>query len=912
MSIIESFPLSDEQKAIVRDINNPVRVISGPGSGKTMTMVLKYLHLIFDMKYDPATILLLTFTNKAANEIIDRILKYSTTLGKKLDYSDMNVSTIHAFCKSVIDQNPEIHANRPSFDVLDEIGQATVMLGLAEDYLYKSRVGACKEIVDSIVPYLNKITDENLSTESVYEFLRVKLRGLSHMEDKEITLIKNAIHLNALYPIYEKAIDNSNFIDFPHMQKLVYDNLVQNVDLLDKLKTQFKYIIIDEYQDTSFLQNEILMMISEPGYNFTVCGDDDQAIYRFRGATVKNFLALEERVPSLKSYYLSTNYRARANLVELTNSCIKHNNGYRLPKRIESSTPQVGFVGIEKYSSAIDEVEAITQNVRKLVKDKNVTSYGDVAILFRSINSFALELVKSFRDNHIPFIVKGIDKYESSSVIQSIVAILNFVVDAKCYEINLSDNELFRNTTNLSEINPNEDYCKHLCLEDAEYIEVLTRIKNRLLEKDYHSNLAVFYDILQNNKLVRSWIVNEDFLKLQDLGYLSNIFNLFDTVHKRTDPYLLNALIQHLVMKGIEEGGSDLSNSVQIMTIHQAKGLEFPCVIMPNQIKVPVKTSKFSMLDTLFNYEVDDSQKISELDERKVFYVGATRAERILILTYSDKSFKLKGQKISPFLKELDSQSNGTLTKANPIKSIENQRLALSFSQIKTYMDCPRKYYLAYIVNLSTVQQAEVYFGLSMHRALDKIHKQIQQNVDLKSKDIKVILQSNWISIYRRKKDDKDLFDKGLAYLNSYYANESLSLTNRIVSSELPFKHLFDDIHVYLNGVIDLVVTDGNARCKIIDFKLSSIDPTVYDKQMQLYGYIYGTQANRDIDSLELYSIADGTKRSIQFSEQEVTQIKELVRDVSHSINSAIWTATKNRQSCRSCPYKSLCDKNSS
>jgi len=210
------------------------------------------------------------------------------------------------------------------------------------------------------------------------------------------------------------------------------------------------------------------------------------------------------------------------------------------------------------------------------------------------------------------------------------------------------------------------------------------------------------------------------------------------------------------------------------------------------------------------------------------------------------------------------------------------------------------------------VQQAEVYFGLSMHRALDKIHKQIQQNVDLKSKDIKVILQSNWISIYRRKKDDKDLFDKGLAYLNSYYANESLSLTNRIVSSELPFKHLFDDIHVYLNGVIDLVVTDGNARCKIIDFKLSSIDPTVYDKQMQLYGYIYGTQANRDIDSLELYSIADGTKRSIQFSEQEVTQIKELVRDVSHSINSAIWTATKNRQSCRSCPYKSLCDKNSS
>jgi CRISPR/Cas system-associated exonuclease Cas4 (RecB family) len=128
----------------------------------------------------------------------------------------------------------------------------------------------------------------------------------------------------------------------------------------------------------------------------------------------------------------------------------------------------------------------------------------------------------------------------------------------------------------------------------------------------------------------------------------------------------------------------------------------------------------------------------------------------------------------------------------------------------------------------------------------------------------------------------------------------------------LPFKHLFDDIHVYLNGVIDLVVTDGNARCKIIDFKLSSIDPTVYDKQMQLYGYIYVTQAKRYIESLELYSISDGTKRSIKLSEQEVTQIKELVRDVSHSINSAIWTATKNRQSCRSCPYKSLCDKNSS
>jgi DNA helicase-2/ATP-dependent DNA helicase PcrA len=442
--IFKVFNVSSEQKKIIEDVTGPIRVISGPGSGKTMTMVLKYLHLLQNCSLDPSEILFLTFTNKAANEITDRILEYSTMLGLEIDYPKMNVSTIHSFCKATLDDNPDLNGSRPSFDVLDEIGQATVLLRIAEDYLYKSSVGACREIVENIIPYINKITDENLSTDAVYNYLKDKLVNITELDDKEINKIKNAIHLNALYPIYEQTINDLNYIDFPHMQRLVYEHMMNNPAFLSKLRSKYKYLLIDEFQDTSYLQNAILMSISEPYYNFTVCGDDDQAIYRFRGATVQNFLSLSDRVSGLKSYYLSTNYRANKNLVEFSNKIIKNNEKYRLPKTIVASTEEEGLISIVKHANVEDEINEVIEVIQKSVSNGDLM-YGQIAILFRSINAFALTLVKRLRESHIPYTVKGIDKYESSAVIKSVVSILDYLVDQKCEEISLLDNSLFTN-----------------------------------------------------------------------------------------------------------------------------------------------------------------------------------------------------------------------------------------------------------------------------------------------------------------------------------------------------------------------------------------------------------------------------------------------------------------------------------
>lgn len=910
MQFFNRFNISPEQKEIIEDVKGPVRVISGPGSGKTMTMVLKYLHLLHNCSMDPSEILFLTFTNKAAIEITDRILEYSAILGTEIDYHRMNVSTIHSFCKTTLDCNPDLHGSRPSFDVLDEIGQATVLLRLAEDYLYKSSVGACREIVENIIPYINKITDENLSTETVYNYLKGRLVGIANLEDKEINKIKNAIHLNALYPIYEQAIDDLNYIDFAHMQRLVYEQMMSSPVFLSELRSKYKYLLIDEFQDTSFLQNAILLSISEPLYNFTVCGDDDQAIYRFRGATVQNFLSLSDRVTGLKSYYLSTNYRANKNLVEFSNLVIKSNEQYRLPKTIISSSVEDGLVSIDRHATVDDEISIVVSKIESLVNNGDLL-YGQIAILFRSINNFALTLVRKLRERQIPYTVKGIDKYESSSVIKSVVSILDYLVDQKCNEINLVDNSLFANELCLEAYQPEEHNKVGINAHDFEYAKSLQLIKSKIATKEYHSNLAIYYDILNNN-IVKDWIKEEDYGNLQDIGYLSNVFNLFDTIHKRTDPYLLNALIRSLVMKGIEDSASDTTDAIQIMTIHQAKGLEFPCVIMPNLIKTPSKLNKFCMLDELFNYEVNDSSVIMDVDERKVFYVGITRAENALLLSYSDRSLNGKKQTISPYLKDLEQLAKISAPTFKKTRAKEKNSLILSFSQIKTYLDCPRKYYLLYIAKLATVQQAEVYFGLSIHRALDEMHKLIQSGYSISTKELTKILQSNWISIYRRKKDDKDLFDRGLQYINNYYTTESLYLSNRIVNSEMSFKHLFNKQQVYVNGIIDLIVRNDDNTLKIIDFKISNIDVPIYANQMQLYGNIVESMNVGKIASLELYSVAEAKRKSISFSEDDANRIDEIVGNVSESIHLAKWNPTSNHGSCRSCPYKSLCERHSS
>jgi len=168
------------------------------------------------------------------------------------------------------------------------------------------------------------------------------------------------------------------------------------------------------------------------------------------------------------------------------------------------------------------------------------------------------------------------------------------------------------------------------------------------------------------------------------------------------------------------------------------------------------------------------------------------------------------------------------------------------------------------------------------------MHKLIQSGSFLRTKEITKILQLNWISIFRRKKDDKDLFDRGLQYLNNYYISESMFLSNRIISSEMPFKHLFKQHQVYLNGIIDLIIKNDDNTLKVIDFKISNIDVPIYANQLQLYGSIVNSMNIGKIASFELYSVAEGKRKSINFDSDDENRIEDIVGLVSESIHLAI------------------------
>ena len=259
--------LNKEQLDAASDLNNPVRIIAGPGSGKTRTMVAKYLHLIINKEVDISKILFLTFTNKATDEILSRVINALDKLEYNYDQSELKISTIHGLCKRIIDEyhdifNSEVHAT----NILTEISQASFILTFIEDYGFYSKAGACREITSSIIPFFNKVTDENLDVETLYTYLTRKMNEVIKSENienpaSEMVKFKTLILYTSLLEIYKEKMIEKKYIDFSHLQQFVFKEIESNNRLRKILQDEIYYVLVDEYQDTSSIQSDLLIRL---------------------------------------------------------------------------------------------------------------------------------------------------------------------------------------------------------------------------------------------------------------------------------------------------------------------------------------------------------------------------------------------------------------------------------------------------------------------------------------------------------------------------------------------------------------------------------------------------------------------------------------------------------------------------
>ena len=643
--------LSEEQKSAVVYNDSPQLVLSGAGSGKTKVLISKIAYLIKALDIPPYNILAITFTKKAAKEMRDRI---SRLIGG--EYSKkINMGTFHSIFLKILRENISFLKHKKyksNFQIIDESEVKkiikNILLEQFSDVL--NEIFQKKNINDKVKSYLEL---KNLIHRIIKKIMWLKCEGITYKDyqkmEKEIENDekRGMAFFKSIYRAYVKECIRKNVMDF---EDLIINTLYlfkENARILEKYQKKFKYILIDEYQDTNRTQYEIIKALAWKSHKICGVGDDYQSIYSFRGSDIKNIDNFSKAFKDSKIFKLCQNYRSNSTIVKIADLLIK-NNQNQIKKDLFSNIKEIdGKVNILINETGINECENISEIIKQLINDGKC-AYKDIAILYR-MNIQSYPFLKIFFKKNIPHTINNRITFYETKVIQNIFYYLKFIINlnlnSDCYLKNIINypprgidehiqNKLF-SIAKANNINA-WDIIKNC--EDKEFIQKYSidrNMKHKLLP---FKKLILKLISTVNNKRVYG-IVSELIESLELKKYLRNdpsslekVNNLLEKIEEMEDEYvqfsyslekytLKEFLEQISVFMGNEEDNND--NKVKLMTIHQAKGLEFEYVFVVGLEEgfYPIYASNF------------DDEEIEE--ERRILYVAITRAKTNCYLSYA-------------------------------------------------------------------------------------------------------------------------------------------------------------------------------------------------------------------------------------------------------------------------------------
>ncbi|MAD51720.1 MAG: UvrD-helicase domain-containing protein [Candidatus Marinimicrobia bacterium] len=605
--------LNKVQKKAVEDVCNPVLIFAGAGSGKTRVLTHKIVHLIEKGLFKPEEILAVTFTNKAAEEMSKRV----QSLLKQKNVS-LNIGTFHSICSRLLRQ--EIHRLGFSKDfVIYDVQDQTALIRLVMDELNIARTYVDpKSVRNKISFYKNKLMDFEDAKRSARTVL-----------DKTICDI---------FKKYQSSLKKNNALDFDDLLLFPLVLFEEFPDVLKKYQEKWKYILVDEYQDTNRPQFLFISSIATAHNQICVVGDDDQSIYGWRGADIRNILDFEKTFPGCEIYKLEQNYRSTQQILNAASAVVK-NNEDRALKELKAMNGAGDRLGLLETNDEMEEADALISVLEKEIK-MNKRTFSDFAVLYRT-NAQSRALEDSLRRNGIPYkIIGGIRFYERKEV-KDLLAYLQLLV-------NKQDTISLRRVINFP---PRGIGLKTVdkCVQEAkkckkELFDVLGDPSKMNIRGKQAEELKTFYEIMSKyndlldklnaGELVRTLVDETGMLKhykKQDtpedqerINNINEVLNSVDEFMTRTPNAMLTDFLEEVsLLTGIDHW-NDQENRVTLMTVHSAKGLEFPVVFL---------TGMEDGLFPLYN-ALQDKQELEE--ERRLFYVGLTRAKQNVFLLYAN------------------------------------------------------------------------------------------------------------------------------------------------------------------------------------------------------------------------------------------------------------------------------------
>ncbi|MHB9943240.1 DNA helicase PcrA [Clostridium sporogenes] len=607
--------LNKEQYEAATTIDGPLLILAGAGSGKTRVLTHRIAHMIENLNIYPSKILAITFTNKAAGEMKERI---KALVGDVVE--GMWVSTFHSSCVRILRREIDKLGYDKNFTIYDTYDQKTLVKQCMEELNIND-----KEITDREI--INTISNQKDNLISPKEFK--KFSNGNYRKDK----IADA------YILYQKKLKTNNALDFDDLIYKTVELFKTNKEALEFYQRKFKYIMVDEYQDTNKSQYELVKLLASVHRNICVVGDDDQCIYEWRGADISNILNFEKDYKEAKVIKLEQNYRSKGNILNAANEVIK-NNSQRKNKVLRTENENGNKIKVFRAYSDIDEAKFVASEMKKIIKDSD-KSFNDFAVLYRT-NAQSRIFEDVFMKRDIPYRLIGGLKFYDRKEIKDLMAYLKLInnpLDDISLRriINVPKRSIGDATVKKVQEFANEmDECMYSVLLDADQILTLSQrsitsikkfvsIMNSFIrKKDEISVSALIKEILEETgylKELKSSKNPDDVSRVENLKELVSAAADFE---KESEDKSLGMFLEKVALVTDIDNYDENSDSVAMMTVHSAKGLEFPIVFM-----VGMENGIFPGTQSL-----SDPKEMEE--SRRLCYVAITRAKEQLYITSAE------------------------------------------------------------------------------------------------------------------------------------------------------------------------------------------------------------------------------------------------------------------------------------
>ncbi|KXB58612.1 ATP-dependent helicase [Gemelliphila asaccharolytica] len=621
--------MNDNQKEAILTTEGPLIILAGAGSGKTRVLTHRIMHLIKEKKINESNILAITFTNKAANEMKERIFNL---IGDTTKYIWIN--TFHAMCLKILRTNIEYLGYKTNFTILDNSEQKRVIKDIIENYKYDIDQYNPNFILKVISNSKNKNeSPEDLSQKSKFGFMK---------------------NVSNIYLKYQQYLKKNNVLDFDDLIIKTIELFEKSDETLKYYQNKFKYIHVDEYQDTSIIQYKLIKLLSNFHKNICVVGDDDQSIYSWRGANVNNITDFEKDFKDSKIIYLNQNYRSNNIILSAANSIIK-NNIKRKEKKLWTNIISDNKINFNYAENDIEEADYISKKIKKL------NNYNNTAILYRN-NYLSRVIENSLIKNSIPYKILGSLHFLNRKEIKDILSYINVL-------INPDDELSIKRIINVPKRGIGKETLKKIEIymqqNKINMYEALKNVKDIRLSTNITKKIVAFIEIFEKYKNFNDYSIAEILEGIYiDSGYkemleqtvnvenrerISNISELVSSSiqYSKNNKSILEFMSDISLYSDTDKNENNKDNSVTLSTIHASKGLEYDTVFI-----IGLEENIFP--SNIMEDDTDIKEKIEE--ERRLAYVAITRAKNNLFISATKRRMKFGKNitnKLSRFITEI-------------------------------------------------------------------------------------------------------------------------------------------------------------------------------------------------------------------------------------------------------------------